>query len=156
MRPDVPSLLGARVLPLGPNGGLEAELALDVPSDIGHIEDVVALVCEHVARRYEDAHSIRFNIRVALAEALANAILYGNGSDPGKRVELRARYGPRTVEIYVTDQGPGFNPATVPDPTLPENLERTDGRGVFLIRRLMDEVRYNERGNSVCMILRRS
>jgi serine/threonine-protein kinase RsbW len=136
--------------------GLEAELALRVPSDVDHIEDAVALVCEHLTSRFGDVRSIRFNVRVALCEALANAILYGNGNDRTKSVDLRARYGPRRVEILVTDEGSGFDPAAVPDPTLPENLQRPDGRGVFLIRRLMDEVRFNDKGNSVCMILRRS
>jgi serine/threonine-protein kinase RsbW len=158
LNPGGPALLGARVLPLADvhGGGLEAELSLRVPSSVVHIDDAVRLVVEHVESRFADPHSVRFNVRVALCEALANAILYGNRNDPAKTVDLRARYGPRTVEIHVTDEGPGFDPETVPDPTLPENLERADGRGVFLIRRLMDEVRFNEKGNSVCMILRRS
>ena len=78
-----------------------------------------------------------------------------DGGDPAKVVDLRARYGPTTLEVEITDEGTGFDPDAVPDPTLPENLAKSDGRGVFLIRRLMDEVRFNAKGNSICMILRR-
>jgi serine/threonine-protein kinase RsbW len=56
----------------------------------------------------------------------------------------------------VADQGDGFDPAIVPDPTLPERLEEEDGRGLFLIRQLVDEVRFNDRGNAICMVLRRA
>jgi serine/threonine-protein kinase RsbW len=59
------------------------------------------------------------------------------------------------VAVQVRDEGPGFDPAEVPDPRLPENLERTGGRGIFLIRELMDEVRFNECGNCVRLVLRR-
>lgn len=148
-------MLDARVSKVDDHHGLETELALRVPSDLMLVEDAVALVSEHLAGAFRDQHSIRFNVRVALCEALANAIQYGNGNDRSKAVDLVARYGPGAIEIRVTDEGAGFDPAAVPDPTLPENLQRSDGRGVFLIRKLMDEVRYNDKGNSVCMILRR-
>lgn len=149
-------MLAPRVAPLEQPSGLEAELSLQVPSDVVLIDDAVRLVCTHLEDRFRDPHTVRFNVRVALCEALANAILYGNRGDRSKMVQLRARYGPFVIEIDVTDEGTGFDPQAVPDPTLPENLERPDGRGVFLIRRLMDEVRFNDRGNSVCMTLRRS
>lgn len=147
LEPSIQQLSGA--------AGLERELTLRLPSDLMMVDAAVALVAESLAERFTDSHSIRFNVRVALCEALANAILYGNGNDASKTVHLLARYGRASLEIHVTDEGEGFDPDAVPDPTLPENLLRTDGRGVFLIRRLMDEVRYNEKGNSLCMILRR-
>jgi len=144
------------IQPLSGAAGLERELTLRLPSDLLMVDPAVALVAESLAERFSDSHSIRFNVRVALCEALANAILYGNRNDASKTVHLVARWGPESLEIQVTDEGQGFDPDTVPDPTLPENLERADGRGVFLIRRLMDEVRYNDKGNSLCMILRRA
>ena len=61
----------------------------------------------------------------------------------------------QAVALHVHDEGEGFDDAGVPDPTLPENLEAPGGRGIFLIRELMDEVDYNERGNSVRLVLRR-
>ena len=148
-------MLAARVSPLA-HPVLERELSLTVPTDVVLIEDAVTIVCSHLEDRFQDARTVRFNVRVALCEALANAMLYGNRGDRSKTVDLRARYGPFAIEIHVTDEGAGFDPAGVPDPTLPENLERPDGRGVFLIRCLMDEVRFNDKGNSVCMMLRRS
>ena len=155
MTEQLRSALKPFVAPLGGAEGLQAELTLRLPSDVVVIEDAVAVVAEHVEATFRDLHEVRFNLRVALCEALANAMLYGNGGDPDKTVDLCARYGPTTIEVEVTDQGEGFDPDAVPDPTLPENLFKSDGRGVFLIRRLMDEVRFNEKGNSICMILRR-
>jgi len=151
-----PAPFQARVSPIAGGGGLERELTLRLPSDLRLVEEAVAVVSEHLASAFRDRHSIRFNVRVALCEALANAILYGNRSDRSKVVDVVARYGPDALEIRITDEGAGFDPDAVPDPTLPENLERSDGRGVFLIRRLMDEVRFNDKGNSICMTLRRS
>ncbi len=149
-------MIDAIVQPLHGAPGFEHELRLRVPSDLMVVDEAVTLVAENLAARFTDEHKVRFNIRVALCEALANAILYGNRSDRSKLVHLVARYGRETVEIHVTDEGAGFDPDAVPDPPLPENIARVDGRGVFLIRRLMDEVRYNDKGNSLCMILRRA
>jgi serine/threonine-protein kinase RsbW len=149
--------LSARVNRLGGRErGLEAELTMAVPSTVAVVEEAVELVAGHVERRFRDRHTVRFNLRVALTEALSNAILYGNGEDPTKQVQVRVRFGPDAVEMEVHDAGAGFDPDRVPDPTLPENLTRPDGRGLFLIRRLVDEVRFNDQGNCICMILRRA
>src|SRR5262249_47671850 len=98
---------------------------------------------------------LRFSRRVALAEALANAILYGNKSDPALQVAVVARAGRTAIDVEVRDQGSGFDPSTLPDPTRPDRVEQPDGRGIYLIRQLMDEVRYNDAGNAVRMSLRR-
>ena len=136
--------------------GLEAEFALRVPSDVGLVEEVVDLVARHLDAQFVDPRTIRFNVRVALAEALANAMLYGNGGDVAKDVSIRVQFGRTAIEMEVADEGPGFDPATLPDPTTPDRLTRPEGRGIFLIQRLVDEVRFNEKGNAICMILRRS
>lgn len=149
--------LTARVAPLpSVERGLEAELTLSVPSDIEFIEEAVALVARHLEASFVDRRTIRFNLCVALSEALTNAILYGNGEGDSRDVDLRVLFGRNTIEIEVRDCGDGFDPRFIPDPTLPANRERPYGRGLFLIRRLMDEVRFNESGNSICMILRRA
>jgi serine/threonine-protein kinase RsbW len=137
-------------------GGLDAELTLRIPSDVNLVDEAVELVARHLEAAFIDRHIIRFNLRVALAEAVANAILYGNGEDPAKGVGVRVLFGRNAVEMQVTDEGCGFDFRHVPDPTLPANRMRPYGRGLFLIRQLVDEVRFNEAGNSICMVLRRT
>ena len=98
-----------------------------------------------------------FSIKLALEEALVNAIRHGNRSDPTKRVHVAYRVLPGRFEVHITDEGAGFDPAAVPDPTALENLERPGGRGLMLMRHYMTDVAFNERGNSVtlCKLLRR-
>ena len=128
---------------------------LELPSDPGVIETAVAYLVDRL-RAYAYAGSrLNLNFRVGGAEALANAIIYGNGSDPEKRVRVEVELSAEEVALQVYDEGTGFDPAQVPDPTLPENLDGTGGRGIFLIRELMDEVRYNEPGNCVRLVLRK-
>ncbi len=137
-------------------GGLDAELRLRIPSDVAVVEEAVELVARHLEAAFVDRRTIRFNLRVALAEAIANAILYGNSEDATKGVAVRVLFGRHAVEMEVTDEGCGFDYRYLPDPTLPANRMRPYGRGLFLIRRLVDEVRFNDAGNSICMILRRA
>ena len=92
-----------------------------------------------------------FSIKLALEEALVNAIKHGNQYDRNKKVEITYEvHGDRFV-VRITDQGEGFDPADVPDPTAVENLERPCGRGLMLMRHYMTEVNYNTSGNSVYM-----
>jgi len=135
--------------------GIEAELRLSVPSDVVFVEEAVDLVARHLETSFVDRRTIRFNVRVALTEALANAILYGNAQDATKGVSVRVLFGRHTAQIEVTDEGGGFDYRIVPDPVLPFARMRPRGRGLFLIRKLVDEVRFNATGNSICMILRR-
>ena len=72
-----------------------------------------------------------------------------------KWVDVRAELVPEVIRVSVTDEGPGFDPETIPEPILPEQLDGATGRGLFLIRKLVDTVQFNARGNSICMILRR-
>jgi serine/threonine-protein kinase RsbW len=137
-------------------GGLDAELRLRIPSDVNLVDEAVDLVTRHLEAAFVDRHTIRFNLRVALAEAVANAILYGNCEDPDKGVGVRVLFGRNAVEMEVTDEGGGYDFRHVPDPTSPANRMRPYGRGLFLIRQLVDEVRFNDAGNSICMILRRT
>jgi len=137
-------------------GGLDVELRLRLPSDVGVVEEAVELVARHLEAAFVDRRTIRFNLRVALAEAIGNAILYGNTEDETKGVAVRVLFGRNTVEMEVTDEGCGFDYRYLPDPTLPANRMRPYGRGLFLIRQLVDEVRFNDAGNSICMILRRA
>lgn len=128
---------------------------LELPSDPRLIDAAVTYLVER-ARAFDFRGSrLNLNLRVGAAEALANAILYGNRGDPSKRVRVEVEISREEVAMVVFDEGAGFDPTTVPDPTLPENIERSGGRGIFLLRELMDEVRYNECGNCVRLVLRR-
>jgi serine/threonine-protein kinase RsbW len=134
---------------------MHAHCVLELPNDLQAIECAVE---ELVTRGREAGFACeqrRFNLRVGVTEALANAMLYGNARDPRKRVRIEARITADSMTIRVTDEGRGFDPASVPDPTLPANLFRPGGRGLFLIHKLMDRVEFNECGNSITMVLHR-
>jgi serine/threonine-protein kinase RsbW len=90
-------------------------------------------------------------ILVSTLEAVNNAILHGNNSDPEKIVGIEIIYRSNELKIKVTDEGDGFKPDEVPDPTMPENIEEINGRGVFLMTHLADKIKYSKKGNSVTM-----
>jgi serine/threonine-protein kinase RsbW len=136
--------------------GHAVELSLRIPTDLDLVEEAVDLVARHCLASGVSAHAARFVVRVVLCEALANAILYGNRLDPTKMVDVRVQLDDRTVRLHVTDEGPGFDPAAVPDPTDGDPAGADRGRGLFLIRQLVDEVRFNDRGNAICMTMRRA
>ena len=93
-----------------------------------------------------------FGIKLALEEAMTNAVRHGNRYDVNKKIRVRYAVTPRRVVIMVADEGPGFMPEHVPDCTQAEYLERPNGRGLMLIRAYMTHVSYNEAGNEVCMV----
>lgn len=126
-----------------------------VPTNLDVVEEAVDLVARHCLASGLPPVAARFKLRVALSEALANAIIYGNRMDPGKYVDVRVEITNQSLAVFVHDEGDGFDPSAVPDPTHPEAIERSSGRGLFLIRQLVDDVRFNEKGNSICMIMRR-
>jgi serine/threonine-protein kinase RsbW len=119
------------------------------------IEEAVELVTRHCLAGHRTSRTIQFRLRVVLSEALSNAIVRGNGEDQTKWVHIEAELLPDAIRVSVTDEGFGFDPGTVPEPIRPEQLSEAGGRGLFLIRKLVDSVQFNEQGNSICMILRR-
>ncbi len=129
-------------------------MRLDVPSDLGMVGDAVELVATHLPPGTLSPRRISFNLRTALAEALGNAIRYGNGEDPDRVVRVYVELRRDFVRIHVDDDGQGFDPSRLPDPTHPDNLEREYGRGLFVIRHLVDDVAFNEKGNGICLTLR--
>ncbi len=133
---------------------MDQELILELPNDIRSIENAVEYVMSHCSTCCDYARRFNLNFRVGLTEALSNAMLYGNDSDPHKRVRVEVAIRVQEVAVRVTDEGTGFDPSSVPDPTLPDNISKTGGRGIFLMKSLMDEVRFNDRGNSVTLVLR--
>lgn len=115
--------------------------------------DIVAL-----AQAVDFTEAELFAVRLAVEEALTNAIKHGNGSDPDKKV--RIEYGLNEtrdqMRIHIEDEGPGFDPDDVPDPTDPEFLERPCGRGIMLIRHYArGRVEFNEKGNALTMEIHR-
>jgi len=137
---------------------------MDSMSDVGPpiSEDVVIHSDPAEARRVQEAieahlracdygeHDI-FGIRLALEEAMVNAIKHGNNMDRAKKVWIKYRVDRVRFEIRITDEGPGFDPLDVPDPTAVENLERPCGRGLMLMRYYMSDVAFSDRGNAVTM-----
>lgn len=124
-----------------------------IESDLKAVRKLEEHVLRDVARHgYSEAST--FAIRLALEEGLNNAIKHGNRLDRTKLIEVTYEVDSRRTSITITDQGLGFEPAKVPDPTADENLEKPCGRGIMLMRAYMDEVRFNERGNQVHLVKR--
>ncbi|HUF30294.1 MAG TPA: ATP-binding protein [Gemmatimonadaceae bacterium] len=149
--------------PASGNGGSIADIHLrltletSIPSDVRFIERIVALVQRQCRELSYPNRQCALNIPVALAEAIANAILYGNLADPGKAVRVHADANAERVVIEVVDEGSGFDlERSVIDPTAPENIRREDGRGLYLMLKLMHRVeRFTRDGNVVRLTLRR-
>lgn len=141
---------------LVPSSLEEGRLRVEFPSEVRYLRPVVDRVVEGCRRLQGVDRDRAFRLRVALGEALANAILYGNREDPALRVAVEAEAVTGALRISVSDEGDGFDPSSVPDPRLRENRDRAHGRGLFLLRTLMDEVRHNEEGNRVTLVLRTS
>ncbi len=129
-------------------------LDIEIPSDVKYIEGVVELAAKRCRELRIPPRKCTLNVRVALAEALSNAILRGNGST-GHHVRIRATISDDALVFDVVDEGRGFDlDAVRDDPTAPANILREDGRGLFLMRRLMDKVeRFEANGNVVRLTL---
>jgi serine/threonine-protein kinase RsbW len=132
---------------------MQLDYTLELPNDLRAIERSVDYLMDKGREVGFDYNRLRLNFRVGLTEALANAMLYGNCRDPRKRVRVEAHLTPTEIKVQVTDEGRGFDPRVLLDPTLPGNRARSGGRGIFLIRQLMDRVEFNDRGNSITMVL---
>ena len=133
---------------------MENDLVLEIPTDVRSIEHAVEYVVQRCRTCETYQKRLRFNFRVGLTEALTTAVLYGNAHDPSKHVLVEVALEDGRLEARVTDQGGGFDPSSIPDPTEPENILKPGGRGLFIMRQLLDEVSYNDRGNQVTLVLR--
>src|SRR5436309_7579944 len=121
-----------------------------IPSDPNEARGVQELI-EQQLRCHQFEDRVIFGIKLALEEALVNAIKHGNQMDRSKKVKISYEVSPDRFEIHITDEGGGFDPCDVPDPTAIENLERPCGRGLMLMRHYMSEVQFTGRGNCVSM-----
>lgn len=134
---------------------MRVALDVEIPSDVNEIERVVELVRRECEEIRLPPRACSLNIPVALTEAISNAILRGNREDGAKHVRVRALLDAQRLVLEVEDEGEGFDfEHTVIDPTTPDQLEREDGRGLFLMRKLMDRVeRFTRDGNVVRLTL---
>jgi serine/threonine-protein kinase RsbW len=126
----------------------------DIPSDLDAARRVPELIEAAVKGSFEEHEA--FAIKMAVEEALVNAIKHGNQMDPDKRVRGRYQLGRERFEVRITDEGPGFNPEDVPDPTAPENIERPCGRGLLLIRYYMSSVSFQDGGRTIVLHKKRN
>lgn len=129
---------------------------LTLPSRIEAVNEAAAAVAMMLGRS-GIGEEAGFGIDMAVREAVTNAVLHGNKEDETKLVHVTLKSSPDGLEISVRDQGTGFNLVAVPDPTAPENILRSSGRGIFFMRNFMDEVNWSihpEGGTMVRMIKR--
>ena len=103
-------------------------------------------------QRYRFGDSAKFAVRLALEEALTNAVKHGNRDDSSRTITIRYAVTSDKAVIIVRDEGRGFLPEKVPDPTTPNRLPLPDGRGIMLMRAYMDEVRYRDHGREVFLL----
>ena len=111
-------------------------------SRVEAVDEATAAVSEFLSRA-GISDEVAFGVDMAVREAVTNAVVHGNKLDETKFVDLSLKALPHALEISVHDQGPGFNPNDIPDPTREENILKTSGRGIFFMRNFMDEVNWS-------------
>jgi serine/threonine-protein kinase RsbW len=124
-----------------------------IESDITNLR-IVEKAIDEVTNEMGISQDNYGKILVSTMEAVNNAIMHGNKSNPEKVVDIEIAFKTNVLKITVEDEGQGFRPEEVPDPTLPENIEEINGRGVYLMSRLSDKLKFSKRGNRVTMIFK--
>jgi serine/threonine-protein kinase RsbW len=151
---EIAAMAHSQSLSLLPRNGHSVpfvELRQSLPNKVAAISPFVGHLMGFVLS-FRRADGGEIEIEMALREALANAVIHGNGDDSCKSVYVTCRcYMDGEVSIMVRDEGQGFDSNAVPDPTFPENLLFTHGRGIYLMKTLMDEVSFEEGGSVVRM-----
>ncbi|MCL2647520.1 MAG: ATP-binding protein [Phycisphaerales bacterium] len=125
-------------------------VSIEFPSSLeraGQVGEEILAAC----RRHHFNDQDIFAIKLALEEALVNAVKHGNKLDSAKRVRVQYRITDQRADVAIEDQGAGFNPVELPDPTADENLCRCCGRGILLMRAYMSNVVFNPKGNKVTL-----
>ena len=135
----------------GANGAAGGVFKVTIPSDYDAGRDAQDRILADVQRHGFSADDT-FAIRIALEEALVNAIKHGNRHDPDKKIHIEARVTKKRAEISIEDEGPGFTRSGIPDPTLEENLHKCSGRGILLIESYMDGVHWSRGGRRLKMV----
>lgn len=117
-------------------------------SDISSLAKVEQII-EELKAMYHIPEDIYGNILVTITEAVNNAIRHGNKLDPEKMVDFSFESTEKQFVFKIKDRGVGFDPESIPDPTLPENIAKPDGRGIFIMKNLSDEVKFEDEGRKV-------
>lgn len=126
----------------------KVEKKLVLPSELENIVQVENLI-DSLSANHNLSAEVYGKLSVALIEAVNNAILHGNRLDATKNVAVEYEVDETEIVFTISDEGEGFDFTHIPDPTLPENLEKTHGRGIFLMNHLADEIEFAERGTIV-------
>lgn len=121
---------------------------ITIPSEIKYIREISSKILKILEARHIDESAL-FDIRLCVEETVRNAIEHGNLKDKRSRVKISYRISGDSFTIEVEDEGAGFDHKSLPDPTHEDNLMKNSGRGVYLVRYLMDKVEFNEKGNKV-------
>lgn len=125
-------------------------LHIRIPSLLENIRIVESFI-DNARDKFNLNDDIYGNIMVAVTEAVNNAIIHGNGTNKDKEVDLSLEIGKEQLYFTIKDQGKGFDPDSLPDPTAPENLLSIGGRGIFLVKNLADKVDFLDNGRTVRM-----
>jgi serine/threonine-protein kinase RsbW len=132
------------------HAGPQYSTAVEIPSDPEEARKIQEAIERQLEATLFTEKEI-FSIKLALEEALVNAIKHGNQFDRTKKVRISYKVEQERFDVLISDEGAGFDPADVPDPTAIENLERPCGRGLMLMRYYMTDVSFSSGGNCVCM-----
>jgi len=129
--------------------------SLSIPSQIESIPIVETLI-DDVCKKIGVHEEVYGNVLIAVTEAVNNAILHGNKEASTLLVDVGVYDESESFLFEVKDKGNGFDHLNLPDPTAPENIEKENGRGIYLMRHLADEVLYNDKGNEVAIVFSKS
>lgn len=157
-----------------------SEFTITLENDLALLQSLVIYIQQQLKMLHIFAESERIRIGVALEEALLNSFYHGNlevssklreddydeyyslakarcSQEPyaSRKITVQCKFDPESVSVTISDEGPGFDPSSLPDPRDPENLERPSGRGLLLMKTFLDEVEYNAKGNQVRLLKRR-
>lgn len=135
----------------GSSSAATAQRDFVIRSDFNEARDVQKRILDDVEGAGFNSQS-QFAIKLALEEAIINAIKHGNKLDLTKKVHIHATVSPMRAEIVIEDEGPGFKRTNVPDPTLDENLEKCSGRGILLIEAYMTAAEWTNGGRKLRMV----
>lgn len=124
------------------------EKMLNIPSKIENLR-IVEKAIDEISAEFNLNSELYGNVLIATIEAANNAILHGNKLDENKNVNITFNVEPKYLTIVIKDQGKGFDYTNIPDPTAPENIEKINGRGIFLMSKLSDKIEFLDNGSTI-------